>query len=185
MKRSIGLRTQARSCTAGSCGPLRRDERPVRLILGPGGDPALEHFLLRGGELLVRGRRRHHRSWVGRRRSARPARSSGLARHDGPHLDGGLAAVEPQVGLAAALSGPWQAKHSRPGSAECRGCSRSGHRRGPAPAFNTNTSDAKADNVAGQWHVASCRNPSRGNSGGGRACWYFALRSRLSVEEAA
>src|SRR5439155_626266 len=40
-------------------GPLRRDERPVRLVLGALGDPALERLLLGLGQLLLRLARRH------------------------------------------------------------------------------------------------------------------------------
>ena len=40
----------------GRRGPRRRDEGPVGLILGAFGDPALEGFLLSGGQLLLRSR---------------------------------------------------------------------------------------------------------------------------------
>ncbi len=39
--------------------PRRRDERPVRLILGPLGNPLPQSGLLLGGQRFVRGRRRH------------------------------------------------------------------------------------------------------------------------------
>ena len=112
MKRSIGLRTQALSFTAGSVGPCGGDERPVRLVLGPGGDPLLEHLLLGGRELLVRLGGRHQLFGDRRRRCARSCSlSSGLPGTIALRLDGLLAPVEPQARpCGQRCPGPWQAK---------------------------------------------------------------------------
>ena len=80
--------------------PRRRNQRPVRLILGPFGDPLLERLLLRGGQLLLRRRRRHHRIGIGRKDPRDDGAFAGLARHDRVVFDGDFALVEPQIGLS-------------------------------------------------------------------------------------
>ena len=87
-------------------GPLRGNERPVRLILGPVGDPALEHVFLRWVSfLVVAGGGIELLGILGVDPGDQLARF-GVAGRDGAGLDGRLAAVEPQIGLAGGAVGP-------------------------------------------------------------------------------
>src|SRR5262249_31792028 len=94
--RSIGDLRQRRT--------FRRNERPVGLIFGALLDPALEQFLLGGGELLVAGGRRHHVPRP-RRQDAADEGTRQVAGDDGTaarlgRLQRLLANVEAQTGLA-------------------------------------------------------------------------------------
>ena len=84
----------------GQGGPNGRDERPQRLVLGPGRDPGLEPLLLGRRELLVDRRRRHDFVFVRGEDAADHLAFVRLARRDGARLDGHLPPVEPQIGLA-------------------------------------------------------------------------------------
>ena len=79
----------------------RRDERPVRLILGAGRDPFASAVLSAPAvSVLCERRRRHHVIGIGAVIRLTSSLSAGLPGDDRAHLDGGFAAVEPQVGLA-------------------------------------------------------------------------------------
>ena len=78
----------------------------MRLVLGPFGDPALEHFLLLGRELLVRRRRRHQLFGIVGTDARDQLAFLRLARHDGAAFDRRLAPIEPQVGLAGGAIRP-------------------------------------------------------------------------------
>ena len=104
--RRSGCVTHAAFFTCGRRGPRRRDERPVRLVLGPFGDPLLEQspsaaavsfFFVAGGGITSSGSSERIR--------AISSLSSGLPGTIAPHLDGRLALVEPQVGLARGAVG--------------------------------------------------------------------------------
>ena len=75
MKWSIGIARPGLVLHCGQRRTHRRDERPVRLILGPGGDPALQQLFLLRRERLVRGRRRHQLFGVVGQDPRRPVRS--------------------------------------------------------------------------------------------------------------
>ena len=84
----------------GQGGPSGRDERPERLVFGPGRDPGLELLLLDRGKLLVDRRRRHDFVVVGGEDAVDHFALVRLAGHDSADLDGHLPPVEPQVGLS-------------------------------------------------------------------------------------
>src|SRR5262249_44909022 len=86
--------------------PDRRDQRPVRLILGPALDPFGEQFLLIGRELLLRHRRRHLLVSIVRENATDHLAVVGMARHNRLFVDGDLALIEPQVGLAGSAVRP-------------------------------------------------------------------------------
>ena len=99
---------RARAGGDGHGQPLRRHKRPVRIVLGPGGDPFFERGDLRRREglLLVGGR--HDRVGVVRQDAAHQFALVGLARHDRrlarlAPLEGVLTDVEPEIPLAALL----------------------------------------------------------------------------------
>ena len=87
-------------------GPLGRDERPVRLVLRPLGDPAFEQFLLLAREHLLQARRRHHLLGIVGEDAVEHDARIGIARGDGTRLDGGIPLIEPEIGLATAAVGP-------------------------------------------------------------------------------
>ena len=122
MKRSIGLRTQLAFFTAARR-PHRRNQRPVRLILGPGGDPARETFLLRPRSAFSSSIGGGIASSESLERMRRQLAFVRLAGHDGAGFDRLLAAIEPQVGLAGGAVRPVAGEAVlAPGSAGCRGC---------------------------------------------------------------
>ena len=84
---------------------LCREERPVRLILGPFGNPAAKRFLLGGSQFLLRFRRRHPLVGIVRVNPRNQRTFFWLAGDDGRHLHGHLAAVEPQVPFAGGAVG--------------------------------------------------------------------------------
>ena len=84
----------------GQGGPRGRDERPERLVFGPGRDPCLEFLLLYRRELLVDRWRRHHFVFIGGEDAVDHLALVRLAGRDGPRLDGHLAPVETQAGLS-------------------------------------------------------------------------------------
>ena len=91
---------------AGGDGGLhRRHVSPVRLILSPLSDPALEQILLRTRELLVRVRRRHQVVGVFGEDALHQLALVGLAGNEGLLRDGVLAHIEAELGLALLLVG--------------------------------------------------------------------------------
>ena len=91
---------------AGGDGGLhRRHVSPVRLILSPLSDPALEQILLRTRELLVRVRRRHQVVGVFGEDAFDQLALVGLAGNEGLLRDGVLAHIEAELGLALLLVG--------------------------------------------------------------------------------
>ena len=95
----------------GHDGLLRRDERPVRVVTGPRGDPFLEepHLLLCERLLLVR--RRHDHVGISGPDPGHDLALVGLARHDRglariAPFEGVLADVEPQAPLPSRFVDP-------------------------------------------------------------------------------
>ncbi len=84
----------------GRVGPDRRDVRPVRLVLGAGRHPAFQHFLLPVGQGFLRAGRRHHLGRLVPENTVNQLAFIGITRDDGPLLDGGVALVQAQPGLA-------------------------------------------------------------------------------------
>jgi hypothetical protein len=85
--------------------PLGRQERPMRLVLGPLGDPPLEEVFLLGRERLLQARGRHHLvSILGKDPVEHDARI-GVSRNDRAALDGVVPLVEAEIGLAAGAVG--------------------------------------------------------------------------------
>ena len=78
----------------------------MRLVLGPFGHPPLEDFFLRGTQNLLQARRRHHFFGVVGVDPVEDCSRIHIARHNGPVLDGILAAIQTQVGLATGAIGP-------------------------------------------------------------------------------
>ena len=78
-----------------------RNERPMRFILCPLGDPPLEQFLVLGRQWLLDARRRHHLfGIVGKNPVEHDARID-IPRDDRPRLHGVIPLVEAQISLAA------------------------------------------------------------------------------------
>ena len=90
MKRSMSFLGQAVFLTCGNRRPHRRREGPMRFVFGPFGNPAPKQFLLGGGQLLFRFRRRHPLVGVGRKNAPHQ-----LALVRLPGNDRRLAAVAP------------------------------------------------------------------------------------------
>ncbi len=86
--------------------PAWCDQRPVRLIRGAGLDPFLQEIFLPGRQRLVQRGRRHELLGVRGIDAREELATLKIAGRDGPELDGGLAAIEPQVGLAGRAVGP-------------------------------------------------------------------------------
>ena len=85
-------------------------KRPVRRIVGAGGDPFRENPLFVVGERYLRVRRRHHEVGIGAGDPGDEFAVVRVARHDRPGAavefpQGLVAEVEPQAGLAVALVG--------------------------------------------------------------------------------
>ena len=89
-----------------------------------------------------------------------------LARHDRPGLDGRLALVEPQVGLAARrCPARGRRSSSRPGSAGCRGCTQFA-----LPPRSPRPNRGRVRRRAGSRRKASSAFPERGVFDGRQAC---------------
>ena len=95
-----GVVGHLRHCRAG-----RRNERPVRLILGALGDPADQQLLLGRLHHLVRLRRRHQFARLGREHAFDRQAFLRVARGDCPRLDRSVPLVQTQVGLAGGTVG--------------------------------------------------------------------------------
>ena len=78
----------------------RRQIRPVRLVFGARGDPALQGFLLAGRQLALGIRRRHERVGIRRQDAFDQRAVRGIAGPNGSGLNCRLALIDPQITVA-------------------------------------------------------------------------------------
>jgi hypothetical protein len=83
----------------GGCGALWRIECPVRLVVRPLLDPAVEQLFLVFRKPPIGVRRRHQNVGIGRVDPFEDRARAGVARHDRAGVDRRLTVVEPQIGL--------------------------------------------------------------------------------------
>ena len=106
-----GCVTQAAFLTAGGSGRFGRDERPVRLILGPCGDPALRASpSARRSASCATSAAASPASASSARMRSTSSLSSGLPGTMAPASTAASRWSSRRSALRAALSGPWQAK---------------------------------------------------------------------------
>ena len=82
------------------CGALRRNERPVHLVLGSFRHPTLQHFLVGGGQRLVCRGGRHQQVGIVGADACNQFAVVRFAGFDGTCLDRRLTPVQTQIGLA-------------------------------------------------------------------------------------